>query len=451
MPTPANTQTAHETNFDGLIGPTHNYAGLSPGNVASATNAGGTSKPKAAALQGLKKMKTLMDLGINQGVLPPQQRPDLDALRRIGFSGSDEQLLKNAHDADPTLLAAIWSASSMWAANAATVSPSADARDGRVHLTPANLISNYHRSIEHPTTTRMLRLIFNDDARFVVHDPLPDQMRFADEGAANHIRFAKAHGEPGVEMFVYGFDREDPAGGARKYPSRQTRSACEAIARMHGLDQHKTVYTRQHPDAIDAGVFHNDVIATGNESVFLYHEQAFATSRSMITDIAGPLGHELTLIEASNTDFSLNDAVTSYLFNSQIVTLPDGTMALIAPLESQENPRVDAFVQRMICDASNPINVVHYLDVRESMRNGGGPACLRLRVVMTDQEQQAVHQGVMLNDALLSQLSDWVEKHYPDEMSADDLLDHTLIRSNNDALDELTRILDLPGLYPFQR
>ena len=451
MPTPSNTQTAHETNFDGLIGPTHNYAGLSPGNVASATNAGGTSKPKAAALQGLKKMKTLMDLGINQGVLPPQQRPDLDALRRIGFSGSDEQLLKKAHDADPTLLAAIWSASSMWAANAATVSPSADAHDGRVHLTPANLISNYHRSIEHPTTTRLLRLIFNDDSRFAVHDPLPDQMRFADEGAANHIRFAKAHGEPGVEMFVYGFDREDPAGGARKYPSRQTRSACEAIARMHGLDQHKTVYTRQHPDAIDAGVFHNDVIATGNESVFLYHEQAFATSRSMITDIAGPLGHELTLIEASNTDFSLNDAVTSYLFNSQIVTLPDGTMALIAPLESQENPRVDAFVQRMICDASNPINVVHYLDVRESMRNGGGPACLRLRVVMTDQEQQAVHQGVMLNDALLSQLSDWVKKHYPDELSADDLLDHTLIRSNNDALDELTRILDLPGLYPFQR
>ena len=442
---------ALETNFDGLIGPTHNYAGLSPGNVASVTNAGGTSKPKAAALQGLAKMKTLMDLGLSQGVMPPQHRPDLDALRRIGFSGSDEQLLKEAHAADPTLLAAIWSASSMWAANAATVSPSADTADNKVHLTPANLISNYHRSIEHPTTTRMLRKIFNDDAHFVVHDPLPDQMRYADEGAANHIRFATKHGQPGIEMFVYGFDREDTAGGARKYPSRQTRAASHAIARLHKLDPINTVYTRQHPDAIDAGVFHNDVIATGNEQVFFYHEQAFATSRSMITDIAGPLGEPLTIIEAHNTDFSLDDAVTSYIFNSQIVTMPDGSMALFAPLESKENPRVAAFVDRMIADASNPINAVHYLDVRESMRNGGGPACLRLRVVMTEQERAAVHQGVMLNDQLYKTLVGWVEKHYPDELSSDDLLDPKLAASFTDALDELTQILDLPGLYAFQR
>ena len=282
--------TALETNFDGLIGPTHNYAGLSPGNVASVTNAGGTSKPKAAALQGLAKMKTLMDLGLSQGILPPQHRPDLGALRRIGFLGSDEQVLKSAHESDPTLLAAIWSASSMWAANAATVSPSADTADNKVHLTPANLISNYHRSLEHPITTKMLRMIFSNEQHFVVHDPLPSQMRYADEGAANHIRFATEHGKPGIEMFVYGFDREDTAGGARKYPSRQTRAACYAIARLHKLDPINTVYTRQHPDAIDAGVFHNDVIATGNEEVFFYHEQAFATSRSMITDIAGPLG-----------------------------------------------------------------------------------------------------------------------------------------------------------------
>tara|TARA_R110002072_G_scaffold42064_9_gene117771 strand:- start:52337 stop:53674 length:1338 start_codon:yes stop_codon:yes gene_type:complete len=442
--------TAHETNFDGLIGPTHNYAGLSPGNVASVTNAGGTSKPKAAALQGLSKMKTLMDLGLTQGILPPHHRPDLSALRRIGFTGSDEELLKEAHAFDPTLLPSIWSASSMWAANAATVSPSMDTADSKVHLTPANLISNYHRSLEHPTTTRMLRMIFKDDAHFVVHDPLPDQMRYADEGAANHIRFAADHGEAGVEMFVYGFDREDPAGGARKYPSRQTRAASKAIARLHKLNPTNTVYTRQHPDAIDAGVFHNDVIATGNEHVFLYHEQAFATSRSMITDIAGPLGRELTLIEAHNTDFSLQDAVTSYLFNSQIVTLNDGSMALIAPLESKENPRVARFVDAMIADASNPINTVHYLDVRESMRNGGGPACLRLRVVMNKQELDAVHPGVMLTDGLYNALVRWVEKHYPDELSANDLLDPKLATGLTDALDELTTILDLPGLYAFQ-
>ncbi|MFG0313664.1 MAG: N-succinylarginine dihydrolase [Phycisphaerales bacterium] len=442
---------AREVNFDGLIGPTHNYAGLSPGNIASASNAGGISRPKAAALQGLAKMNTLRSLGLTQGILPPQQRPDLASLRAIGFSGDDEKILREAHESDPTLLAAIWSASSMWAANAATVSPSIDCADGRVHMTPANLISNYHRSLEHPTTTRMLRMIFSDQDAFCVHDPLPLQMRYADEGAANHVRFAPSHAEPGVEMFVYGFDREDPAGGARKYPSRQTRAACEAIARLHQLDPTRVVYTRQHPDAIDAGVFHNDVIATGNERVFLYHEQAFATSRSLVTDIASPMGEPLVLVEAHDTDFTLEDAVASYLFNSQIVTLPDASMALIAPLESQENPRVDAFVRQVIASDDNPINAVHYLDVRESMRNGGGPACLRLRVVLNDEELRSVHQGVILTDELSERLESWINERYPEELSADQLLDPKLARSLTDALDELTGILGLEGLYPFQR
>ncbi len=439
-----------EVNFDGLIGPTHNYAGLSAGNIASLSNAGGISKPKAAALQGLSKMKTLMDLGLTQAVLPPQQRPDLSFLRRIGFEGSDAHLLAQARDADPTLIAAVWSASSMWAANAATVSPSPDTKDKKVHFTPANLVSNLHRSIEHPTTTRALRMIFKDDSHFVVHDPLPDQARFADEGAANHIRFASSHGQPGIELFVYGVDIHDPSNSARNYPSRQTRAACEAIARTHQLDDSRVIFARQHPDAIDAGVFHNDVIATGNESVFLYHEQAFATSRSMLTDLASPLGQPLTTIEAHDTDFSLEDAVKSYLFNSQIVTLPDGSMALIAPLESSENPRVAEFITKMIQDTSNPINTVHYLDVRESMRNGGGPACLRLRVPLSQDELAAVHPGVIMTDDLHAKLVEFVSRAYPDEITQNDLLDPKLAQTCIGILDELTQILDLQGLYPFQ-
>ena len=389
---------AYEVNFDGLIGPTHNYAGLSPGNVASSNNAGGISHPKAAALQGLQKMKTLMDLGLRQGVLPPQSRPDLGFLRRIGFEGDDGTVLKRAHETDPTLLATAWSASSMWSANAATVSPSADTLDGRVHMTPANLISNLHRSVEHETTTRALRMIFTDESKFVIHDPLPLQARFSDEGAANHTRFAKAHGDPGVELFVYGSDAHDPNGGARKFPARQTRAACEAIARTHLLDPTRVVFARQHPDAIDAGVFHNDVIATGNGHVHLFHEQAFATTRSLTTDLSAPLDGDLISIQANQSDFSLEDAVTSYLFNSQIVTLPDSTMALIAPNECRENPRVGAFIDRMISDTSNPIMQAVFMDVRESMRNGGGPACLRLRVVLTEEELAAANQGVILDN-----------------------------------------------------
>ncbi|MEM9374195.1 MAG: N-succinylarginine dihydrolase [Planctomycetota bacterium] len=452
----ANSGT-REVNFDGIIGPTHNYAGLSPGNVASASNAGGTSNPKAAALQGLSKMKFLMDLGLTQGVLPPHQRPDIDALRRMGFSGDDSSVLGAARDADTTLLAAVWSASSMWAANAATVSPSPDTADHRVHMTPANLVSNLHRSFEGETTTRALRMIFADDARFMVHDPLPAQMRFADEGAANHIRFASSHGEPGVELFVYGVTAHDPSMTTRKYPTRQSRAACEAIARLHRLEPARTVFARQHPDAIDAGVFHNDVIATGNERVFLYHEQAFAMSSSLMTDLAGPIiehtGDGLTLIEAKNSDFSIDDAVRSYLFNSQIVTLPDtgGSMCLVAPIEARENGPVAAFIERMVADTTNPINRAEFLDVRESMRNGGGPACLRLRVPLNDEELAATHGGVILDEELHARLVAWVETHYPDHLNAEDLADPALAEQCRDTLDALTRILDLPGLYPFQR
>lgn len=451
MPNADTTSTSfQEVNFDGLIGPTHNYSGLSAGNIASLSNAGGTSKPKAAALQGLSKMKALMDLGLTQGVLPPQQRPDLSFLRKIGFEGPDAHLLAQANDADPTLLAAVWSASSMWAANAATVSPSPDTADKKVHLTPANLVSNLHRSIEHPTTTRALRMIFNNDDHFMVHDPLPDQARFADEGAANHVRFATSHDQPGIELFVYGVDIHDPSNSARNYPSRQTRAACEAIARNHKLNLSRVVFARQHPDAIDAGVFHNDVIATGNERVFLYHEQAFATSRSMLTDLSAPLGMPLIQIEAHDTDFSLEDAVKSYLFNSQIVTLPDRSMALIAPLEASENARVAQFIDSMIASDSNPVNAVHYLDVRESMRNGGGPACLRLRVPLSSSELAAVHQGVIMTHDLHAKLVEFVSRTYPDEIAQADLLDPALAKLCIDTLDELTQILDLQGLYAFQ-
>ena len=438
---------AREVNFDGLIGPTHNYAGLSPGNVASAANAGQVAHPKAAALQGLDKMRTMMDLGLTQGVLPPHPRPDLGFLRSIGFGGNDAQVLSSAHDAAPSLLAAAWSASAMWNANAATVSPSADTKDNRVHFTPANLVSNLHRSLEHPFTTHALRAIFNDPDHFVVHDALPQQARFADEGAANHIRFAPSHGEPGVELFVYGVDMHDPSSGARRYPSRQTRAACEAIVRTHQLEPEQVVYARQHPDAIDAGVFHNDVIATGNELVFLSHEQAFAKARSLLTDLAGPLSSQLITIEARHTDFSIEDAVRSYLFNSQIVTLGDGSMTLVAPLETRENDKVRAFVDKVINSGSNPINDARFLDVRESMHNGGGPACLRLRVVLTDEELKKVHQGVILDGHKLDALKAYVEKTYPETLGASDLLDPDLALRCAEITHGLVELLGLPA-YP---
>src|SRR5690606_38115015 len=186
------------------VGPTHNYGGVSYGNVASQSNSQQVSNPREAARQGLAKMKALADMGFKQGVLAPQERPDVAALRRLGFSGSDAEVIRRAAQEAMPLLVASCSASSMWVANAATVRPSADTADGRVHFTAANLNCKYHRTIEHPTTSRVLRAMFNDEQHFAHHAALPAVGQFGDEGAANHTRFCKGYGEAGVEFFVFG-------------------------------------------------------------------------------------------------------------------------------------------------------------------------------------------------------------------------------------------------------
>jgi len=440
------TQTAFEVNFDGIVGPTHNYAGLSFGNLASQKHRLNVSSPKQAALQGLAKMKYLADLGLKQAVLPPQHRPHLVTLRRAGFGGSDADLLRQAFLDDPRLLAACYSASSMWSANAATVSPGADTPDGRVHFTPANLVTQFHRSIEPPETAAILEALFADPSTFAHHDALPASGYFADEGAANHVRLADAYDSPGIEIFVYG---RGVSGGAApaKFPARQTREASAAIARLHGLSPDRTVFIQQSPAAIDAGVFHNDVVAVGNQNVLFYHAAAFANSAATLDEIRRKFDatcrKPLFLVEVGEDQVPLVEAVETYLFNSQLVTLPDGTTSLIAPVECEHNPRARACVNQLL-SSDTPIRSAHFLDVRQSMNNGGGPACLRLRVALTGSQLAAVHRGVLLSDALYRSLVSWVERNYRDELRPEDLADPTLAEQSARALGELYEILKLP-------
>ncbi len=433
-----------EVNFDGLIGPTHNYAGLSLGNLASARNAGEVAKPKLAALQGLSKMRRLMGLGISQGVLLPHERPHLASLHAWGFGGSPERAMAEAFHYDPALFQNACAASSMWAANAATVSPSADTADGRLHLTPANLASNLHRALEADFTHRQLSLIFADTQRFAVHAPLPGGVHMGDEGAANHGRLCTGQGDPGLEIFVFG---DKPDGG---FPARQRRRASQAIARLHGLAPERTVFVQQSTAAIDAGAFHNDVVSVTNERVLFTHQQAFE-DRQATHDALRRAFPDLILIEASADEAPLGDAVRSYLFNSQLVSLPHrpGEMALILPAETQETPSIKAFLTRVL--DSGPIVEAHVVDVRESMKNGGGPACLRLRVAMTAEELEAVDPRFMVGANKLADLEAWVEAHYPDRLTTDMLGDPAVHRQSLTALDELTALLGLGSLYDFQR
>ncbi len=443
--------SATEANFDGLVGPTHNYAGLSPGNLAAAQNAALVSNPREAALQGLAKMRALHELGLPQGIFPPQDRPNLPALRRLGYGGKDRDLLAKVLREAPGLLAAVSSASSMWTANAATVSPSADSADGRVHFTPANLCSNLHRSIEPETSGRVLRAIFSGTS-FVHHDPLPSTPAFGDEGAANHTRLCPAYGEPGLELFVYGRGEPDEP-GPQTHPARQTRAAGEALARLHELDAQRTLHLRQNPDVIDQGVFHNDVIAVGNREVLLYHQDAFADAEVMRAWVLSQWrGHPRPVfLEIARDSVSVEEAVSSYLFNSQLVCPPGGGMHLIVSGECRENVAVWKQIGRLIEDPSNPLERVQVFDLHQSMRNGGGPACLRLRVVLSAEEQAAVNAKCWITAERYDALCTWVKTWYRDRLVLADLTDPQLLDENRTALDRLTQMLGLGSVYEFQR
>jgi succinylarginine dihydrolase len=387
-----------EINFDGIVGPSHNYAGLSLGNLAATGNAGKTSHPRAAALQGIAKMRANLALGLEQGIFLPHDRPDRAWLAALGT---------NPAEASPRLLANAMSASSMWAANAATVSPAPDCADGRCHLSVANLATMPHRSHEWPGTLAQLRLAFADPAHFVVHGPVPPP--FGDEGAANHMRLAPAHDAPGIEIFVYG-----AAGGP--FPARQHIEASRAIARRHGLDPARTLFVEQAPDAIAAGAFHNDVVAVANGTVLFTHEQAFADRDGAYAALRAAMP-AIEIVEVPADRVSLADAIRSYVFNAQLVTLPGGDQALIVPGEARDTPAVWRWLQDMLA-GNGPIRRVEMVDVRESMANGGGPACLRLRVVA---DPATIDPRFLVDAAKLDRIEAVVSAHWPEAIAADDL------------------------------
>jgi succinylarginine dihydrolase len=446
----------YEVNFDGISGPTHYYGGHSYGNLASMEHENKPSNPKQAALQGLEKMKFLANLGIRQAVLPPHERPEISLFRKLGFSGSDKEIIQKASSTSPHLFFQCCTSSSMWAANAATACPSIDSKDRRVHLTAANLSTLFHRAIEAGTTYRILSAIFENKAHFAVHAPLDYGTQFSDEGAANHARFCKAHHLPGIHLFVFGrFALQKNTGAHPRFPARQSFEASEAISRLHLIPENRIIFAQQNPDAIEAGVFHNDVLSAGNERVFLYHEDAFVNTPQVIGLLQGKMINDcseaLCCIKAGRDELSLTEAVSSYLFNSQIVTLADHTMCMIAPVECMAIPKAKTFLEKILADSNNPITQLFYVDIRQSMQNGGGPACLRLRIVLTEKELEAASSSVFLTDALYVKLKKWIERHYRDVLTYKDLADPMFLMENQHALDELTQMLDLGSLYSFQR
>ena len=411
-----------EINFDGIVGPSHNYAGLSLGNIASASHGGEASYPRAAALQGLAKMRANMALGLAQGFLLPLPRPNDGLLNDLAVGPDTER----------ALLAAAWSASSMWTANAATVSPAPDTADGRCHLTPANLVTMLHRGQEWRDTQAQLRVAFADERHFAVHDAVPPS--FGDEGAANHMRLCGSQDAPGVEVFVYG----KPGG---KFPARQHEQASRAVARLHGLDPARCVFVEQNPEAIAAGAFHNDVVAVANGPVLFVHERAFADQRGAYEAIRAVFP-ALEVVEVPEEAVSLAEAIRSYLFNGQLVTIPAGEMALVVPSECQASASVWRWCEGMLA-SNGPIRRVIPVDVRQSMANGGGPACLRLRVVA---DPATVDPRFLLDEPKAGRIEGVIAEHWPETIEPAQIGDPVLASEVRGARAALLRALGIDEL-----
>ena len=440
----------YELNLDGLVGPTHHYAGLAYGNIASMTHAHTLSNPAEAALQGLQKIRLMHELGLKQAILPPQLRPNLKFLHQLGFTGPVATQLAKAKKHHPRALSAAFSASSMWAANAATVAPSTDTNDQKVHFTTANLVNHLHRHQEADASHALFCQIFKNQNYFIHHACLPKTTCYNDEGAANHNRLACTHGAKGLHIFVYGQSSASAPHASShppvplQFPARQTQAASEAVARLHTLEPERTAFIAQNPMAINAGVFHNDVIALANESLFLIHQDAFLDQSNTLEMLKKQADFDLNIIEISRKSLTLEEAIQSYFFNAQLVSLPNtSNMAFIAPIECQTSSRVRALIEQIIADTNNPITTVHYVSLKQSMQNGGGPACLRLRVPLSEKEYHAMHQGVLVTSDLLNTLEALITKHYRSKLSLDDLTDPMLVDEAFAVHDAITQALRL--------
>ena len=402
-----------EVQLDTLVGPTHHFAGLSLGNIASMDNKGIISSPKKAALQGLEKMNVVMELGIPQAFFPPQKRPDLSFLKRVGF-----ETVASAYDKCPELLLAAFSSSFMWTANVATSTPSLDTLDSKHHITPANLGSNLHRHLEVLDTTRMFQQLMAHPDYFVLHAALPSVRQLFDEGAANHTRLSPTADTQGLHLFVYGDQTQ-------RFAPRQAKLASESIARLHQLPKERVLILEQNPEVIDEGVFHNDVISVGHLNLFLAHEKTFKNKGAF--DLIASTYHDLyqqhpLLHIVSEKDLPLQKAIKTYFFNSQILSLPFGRRALLAPQECSEDAEVKSYIEKLPY-----FSQVRYISLNESMKNGGGPACLRLRLLLNNLEQKMIPNCFWMDPTRSRLIGDLIEKYYPDTLSIDQLKDKSFL------------------------
>ncbi len=428
-----------ELQMDTIVGMTHHYGGHAIGNNASIINKGIKSNPMQAALQGLDKMKRVFELGVPQLILPPQQRPHIPTLRSLGFRGDLQKCLNKLFQLRPHLFNKLCSSAFIWTANAATVIPSVDTKNKKVHIRVANLASHFHRSLEADERFDIFNVIFNNDKYFEVSKPLPSS-EFTDEGAANHTRL-----EAGQHIFVHGYqDIEECINN--NLPRRQSKLSQELISYQTLNNTEHALFLKQSDEALKLGVFHNDVIATGIDRFYLCHENSYsgglADLEKLSTWYSKNTGHSLELHVIPNKELGIRELVETYLFNSQWIKDMDGNIHIIAPIQCLTNPRVNRVIERWL--ESHPNWFIEYIDLNQSMKNGGGPACLRCRLPLTIEELNSIHPGVLYTSKKARAIEKIVHEYYPEQFEMTDVLSSEFREKLNEANRLINKELSLP-------
>ncbi|QDT03357.1 N-succinylarginine dihydrolase [Rubripirellula lacrimiformis] len=433
-----------EVQIDRLVGPTHHFGGLGVGNLASKSHSGQVSNPAAAAIQGLEKMKLVASLGVPQWVLPPQQRPDWTLLRSLGFAGSDRDVLRDARDRSPELLSAASSSSAMWTANAATVTVGNDGDRWGTDVSIANLSSSLHRCIEWQQTEADLRAILPSSVR--VHSPLMGGAAMRDEGAANHMRLGHVDAPEFVDVFVYG--DQDPL--PQNFMPRQTLASFQAIDRRHQWDRPQrsaghAVFLKQHPRAIDAGAFHNDVVAISHHDLMIHHQFAFADNDAAMELLdrrcVEVTGRPVVRVQVADDQLTMDEAIATYLFNSQVVSVgaDDAPPVMICPVQVDRSAAARGLVDRW--QSEGLISRVQFVDLGQSMAGGGGPACLRLRVPMQPEDVDAMSPASRWTPELHDRLCQIIHDGYPKAVSWDELASIDFVNAAKRVRDQVAESL----------
>jgi len=147
-------------------------------------------------------------------------------------------------------------------------------------------------------------------------------------------------------------------------------------------------------------------------------------------------------VEVPASDVPLADAIRSYLFNAQLVTPPDGQPTLIVPSEARETPTVWRWLEQHVA-GNGPIRRVEVVDVRQSMANGGGPACLRLRVVA---DPATVDPRFLVDERKLDLIGGVIARTWPEQIHHEELQQPALIADIERARAALLDALELTEL-----